>query len=101
MTTKICGRIFEEEFFCRGDDKWTIKIFCLWRRRKTEKDKEEKARPSILCVTHQISRKKRNYPDGSTVLYKMMNCIVISVGAWWSLVNIGRYWLTHDSIGSV
>ena len=27
-------------------------IFFLWRR-------------SILCVTHQLSRKERNYPDGT------------------------------------
>ena len=28
---------------------------------------KEQTRPSILRVTHQMSRKKRNYPFGSTV----------------------------------
>ena len=31
-------------------------------------------RPSILCVSHQIIRKRRKNPVGSTVRYKMMNC---------------------------
>ena len=30
-------------------------------------------RPSILCVTHQMSRKKRNYSVGWTVPIEMMN----------------------------
>ena len=43
---------------------------------KNGKGKEEKnTRPSILWVTHQMNRKKRNHPVGSAVRYKMMNCI--------------------------
>ena len=44
-------------------------------------------RPSILCVTHQMSRKKRNYSVGWTVPYKMMNYK-------WCLMNIEFIWLT-------
>ena len=43
-----------------------------------------KTRPSILCVTHQISRKKRNYSVGYTVPYEMMNYK-------WYLMVLGQY----------
>ena len=33
-----------------------------------------KTRLSILCVTHQMSRKKRNYSVGGTLPYEMMKC---------------------------
>ena len=33
----------------------------------------KKTRPSILCVTHQMSCKMRNYSVGWTVPYRMMN----------------------------
>ena len=49
-------------------------------------------RPSILCVTHQMSRKKRNYSVGWKVPYEMMNykwylmvldqCMTILAGTW-------------------
>ena len=43
-----------------------------------------KTRPSILCVTHQMSRKKRNYSVGLTVPYEMMNYK-------WYLMVLGQY----------
>ena len=43
-------------------------------------------RPSILCVTHQMSRKKRNHSVGSTVSSQMINC---------------KYKLALDGTGSV
>ena len=41
-------------------------------------------RPSILCVTHQMSSKKRNYSVGWTVHYEMMNYK-------WYLMVLGQY----------
>ena len=48
--------------------------------KKDEKDEKRKTRPSILCVTHQNSRKKRKYLLSPTVGYGMMNYKVIPVG---------------------
>ena len=45
----------------------------LLRSFHLEEKKELKTRPSILCVTHQMSRKKRNDSVGWTVPYEMMN----------------------------
>ena len=52
--------------------------------------------PSILCVTHQISRKNRNDLIDSIQRYKMMNYKVISFGTSWNwygkyLVVLGQY----------
>ena len=44
----------------------------------------EKTRPSILCVTHQMSRKKRDYSVDWTVPYEMMNYK-------WYLMVLGQY----------
>ena len=41
-------------------------------------------RPSILCVTHQMSCKKRNYSVGWTVSFEMMNYK-------WYLMVLGQY----------
>ena len=45
---------------------------------------EFSTRLSILCVTHQMSRKKRDYSVGLTVPYKMMNYK-------WYLMVLGQY----------
>ena len=49
-----------------------------------------KTRPSILCVAHQMSGKKRNYSVGRTVPYEMINYK-------WYLMVLGQYMtiLTH------
>ena len=52
-------------------------------------------------MTHQMSRKKKNYSVGSTVPYEMMNykwyqqvldvlgqCMVILAGTWWYRISI-------------
>ena len=44
-------------------------------KKKIEREKYENTGRNILCVTRQMNRKKRNHPVGSTVRYKMMNCI--------------------------
>ena len=49
----------------------------------------EKTRPSILCVTPQMSRKKRNYSVGWTVPLRWW---IIS-GNRWYWVSIRWYWL--------
>ena len=46
--------------------------------------KTTETRPSILCVTHQMSRKKRNYSIGRTVPFEMMNFK-------WYLMVLGQY----------
>ena len=43
-----------------------------------------KTRPSMLCLTHQISRKKRNCSVGWTLPYEMMNYK-------WYLMVLGQY----------
>ena len=53
---------------------------CLWR----SDGKERLTRPSILCVTHQMSRKKRDYSVDWTVPYEMMNYK-------WYLMVLGQY----------
>ena len=60
-----------------------------------------KTRPSILCVTHQMRRKKGKDPVGSTLRYEMLNHKVIPIGTWWYLVSIQRYWLVLGSTRSV
>ena len=40
----------------------------------------DKTKPSILCMTHQMIRKKRKYPFGSTVRYEMRSYKVMLVG---------------------
>ena len=42
---------------------------------KKQKGKSRKILDQIHYVTRQMTRKKRNHPVGSTVRYKMMNCI--------------------------
>ena len=42
--------------------------------------KTMKTRPSILWLTHQMSRKNGNYLVGSTLRYEMMNYKAIPVG---------------------
>ena len=51
-------------------------------------------RPSILCVTHRMSRKKRNYSAGWTVPYEMMNYK-------WYLMVLGQYMTLLASTWSV
>ena len=46
--------------------------------------KAKLTRPSILCVTHQMSRKKRNYSVGWTVPYQIVNYK-------WYLMVLGQY----------
>ena len=46
-----------------------------------------RTRPSILCVTHEMIRKKRNYSVGWTVPHEMMNIR----GTWWHWVSISWY----------
>ena len=53
-----------------------------------------RSRPSILCVTRQLSHKKRNYPIGSTVPHEMMHYEVV-LGQYmayigWYLVVLGQ-----------
>ena len=60
-----------------------------------------KTRPSILCVTHQMRRKKGKDPVGFTLRYEMLNHKVIPIGTWWYLVSIQRYWLVLGSTRSV
>ena len=45
---------------------------------------QNKTRPSMVCVTHQMSRKKRNYSVCWTVPYEMMNYK-------WYLMVLGQY----------
>ena len=47
-------------------------------------NKVTSTRPSILCVTHQMSHKKRNYSVGRTVPYEMMNYK-------WYLMELGQH----------
>ena len=42
---------------------------------KKQKGKSSKILDQIHYVTRQMNRKKRNHPVGSTVHYKMMNCM--------------------------
>ena len=57
----------------------------------TRIENPKKTRSSILCVTHQVSRKKRNYSVGWTVPYEMMN-------NKWYLIVLGQY-MTNDDTG--
>ena len=60
-------------------------------------------RPSILCVTHQMSRKKRNHSVDWTLPYAMMNykCylmvlgqyMMIVAGTWSVFVGTAWYWV--------
>ena len=54
---------------------WTIErsVHATNNRILSESGSIDYTRPSILCVTHQMSRKKRNYSVGWTVPYDMMN----------------------------
>ena len=58
-------------------------------------------RPSILCVTHQMSRKNRNYLVGSALPYEMINHQMLTVGTSWYWVSMGRYWFVLGGNGSV
>ena len=70
--------------------------------------KWRETRPSILCVTHQMNHKERNY---SAVLYEMMNykwyqqvlgqCKAILAGTWWYWVSTNWYCLVLCGTGSV
>ena len=53
--------------------------------------KMEETRPSILCVTHQMSRKKRNYSVDWTVPYEMMNYK-------WYLMVLDQYMTILDGL---
>ena len=58
-------------------------------------------RPSILCVTHQISqKKKRKDPVVSAMRYEMMNSKVIPVGKWWYWVSVSWYCWVFGGAGS-
>ena len=51
-------------------------------------------RPSILCVAHQMSGKKRNYSVGRTVPYEMINykwylMVLGQLVSWYCLVSGG------------
>ena len=96
--------------FCSSADKsWFI-----WQRMKWHKIQffVLKTRGNILCVTHQMSCKKRNYSVGSTVPYEMMNYMwyqqVLNVlghmamlaGTWWYWVSISWYCLILGGTGS-
>ena len=59
-------------------------------------------RPGILCLTHQMSCKRRNYPVGWTVRHKMMNSKqryqllfggteLVEGGTGWYLWELGQY----------
>ena len=48
-------------------------------------------RPSILFVTHQMSRKKRKDPVGQTVRYAMMNYKVVLAGTYWYWASVSWY----------
>ena len=64
-------------------------------------------RPSILCVTHQMNHKKRNY---SALPYEIMNYKwyqqvlgqykAIPAGTWWYWVSINLYCLVLCGTGS-
>ena len=60
-------------------------------------------RPCILCVTHQMSRKKQKDPIGSILrlTHEMMNYKLIPDGTWWCWVSIWRYWLVFGGTGSL
>ena len=45
--------------------------------------------PSILSVTHQMSRKTRKDLVSSPVWYEMMNHKVIPIGTLWSWISFG------------
>ena len=60
-----------------------------------------KNRSSILCVTHQMSRKNRSYLVGSTLRYEMIDHQMITVGTSWYWVTMGWYWLVLGDTGSV
>ena len=49
-------------------------IYFFVEKKKTNR-KSRKILDQIHYVTRQMNRKKRNHPVGSTVHYKMMNCI--------------------------
>ena len=68
---------------------------------------ELKTRPSILCVTHQMNHKRRNY---SAVPYEMMNYKwyqqvlgqykAILSGTWWYWVSKNWHCLVLHGTGS-
>ena len=69
--------------------------------------KYEETRPSILCVTHQMNHKRRNY---SAVPYEMMNYKwyqqvlgqykAILSGTWWYWVSKNWHCLVLHGTGS-
>ena len=63
--------------------------------------KTMKTRPSILWLTHQMSRKNGNYLVGSALRCEMINHQMITVGTSWHWVSMGRYWLVLGGTGSV
>ena len=67
-------------------------VTCEWRWR---------TRPRVLCVTHQMSCKKKKDPVDSTVRCRMMNYKVILVGTWRYWISIWRYWLVLGGTGPV
>ena len=73
----------------------------LLRSFHLEEKKELKTRPSILCVTHQMVHKNRNYLVGLTLRNEMMDYKVIPVGTLWYWISVWQYWLVLDGTGSV
>ena len=63
--------------------------------------KTMKTRPSILWLTHQMSRKNGNYLVGSALRCEMINHQMITVGTSWYWVTMGWYWLVLGDTGSV
>ena len=55
--------------FKKSTFRWRIGFFFHKKKWK----KTEETRPNILCVTHQMNRKKRDYSVDWTVPYEMMN----------------------------
>ena len=67
--------------------RWILSTYFLLRKKVAKS-----ARPSVLCVTHQMSSKNTNYVVGSTVRYGMMNYKVSVYGVTgWYFVVLGQY----------
>ena len=80
----ILRQYLGKKFFLRS--RWEMdeeNIFFCGEEKKQNR-KSRKILDQIHYVTRQMNRKKRNHPVGSTVHYKMMNCI-----KWYKLVLVG------------
>ena len=76
LGNRFCKKQTKQKHFCTKDENY----------KDRSKGKGKQTRPSMLCVTHQMSRKKRNYSVGWSVPYKMMH-------SWhkWHLMVLGQY----------